>query len=602
MTASLEHILSIAVACHQAGQLDQAEAGYRQLLRHEPTHAEAAWRLGVVLRQRGQHVAAARELARAARLHPKHVAILYEIASLLRTLKQHDRALDYYKRVIALDPTHLQALIHGGDCWFALSRAERACAWYERALTIDPQSISARNNLGSALQARGRLDEAIVAYRQVLASTPEAFETRVNLAAALHELGDTSAAFAEAQAAIERQPANATAHTNLGVMHEDQGQFDQALAAYDRALALKPDYADAHLHRALLLVQRERFAEGWDEYEWRFATRAKQRPRAFSCAAWDGSSLTGRNILIHAEQGIGDEIMFATCVPDVIAQAHKVSLTCDRRLEKLVRRSFPSANVVGVERGKENWAMLAADVNFHSPAGSLPRFLRRHEGSFPRLASLLAADPIRRQYWQARLQSLGAGLKVGISWRGGADSRVLDGSGQGAGYRAQARRRSCDLVEWNELLAVPGVQFVNLQHKATEEDRQRILSENLVRFHSFDDVDLRSDFDELAALIASLDLVISVGNATVHLAGGVGTPTWALLPRYWGWRWLSDRSDCLWYPRVRLWRQHESGNWQELLARVTGALSALATQQGLARPRYLVTPTDRAAPCSPQSL
>ncbi|MBX3415420.1 MAG: tetratricopeptide repeat protein [Pirellulales bacterium] len=569
---------------HRRGQLDAAEASYREILRFEPRHAEASLQLGILLRERGDVVAAARSLSRAARLHPGDAAIHFEIGSLLESLAQHDRALTHYKRALAIEPGHVQALIRGGDCWLSLASADRACLWYQRALEVAPASMSARNNLGSVYQAQGKLEDALREYRHVLAEHPAAFETRVNLATALHELGDTTAALVEIRSALLLRPQDAKALTNLGVLHEDLGEHELALATYERALAANPQDADAHLHRALLLVQQERFAEGWDEYEWRFATRTNQRARRFACPAWEGSSLASQHLFVHAEQGIGDEIMFATCLPEIIARAKHVTLTCDRRLATLFQRSFPRATVFGVERGGEPWRELAADADCHVPAGSLPRFVRRSERDFPRRGALLMADAARVEHWKARLQELGPGLKVGISWRGGADSKLLDGAGQGAGYRACARRRSCLLGQWSELLAVPNVCFVNLQYKATRQEFEQLPAEIRRRIYSFDEVDLRNDIDELAALASSLDLMISVGNATVHLAGAVGTPTWALLPRHWGWRWLGDRSDCLWYPRVRLWRQRTDGDWPELLGRVQGALAALSAQRRLALP------------------
>lgn len=485
----------------------------------------------------------------------------------------HAHALVDIKRSLKLDPENVRALIQGGDCWLALARADRAVEWYQRALALRPTSIAARNNLGSALQALGQLDEAIAAYRHVVQVAPNSFESRVNLATALHELGESSLAIEELRAVIALQPKVAAAYTNLGAIHEDLGQCDAALTAYERAIELEPQNADAHLHRALLLVQRQRFAEGWDEYEWRTRTRTDRRARQFTCPEWDGSLLAGRTVFVHAEQGIGDEIMFATCLPDLIDRARKVTLTCDQRLARLFTRSFPRATVLGVERGKEDWPRLAAGADVHLPAGSLPRFFRRSAADFPSRVPLLVPDAARVGAWRERLKRLSAGLWVGVSWRGGAPSHLLDGSGQGAGYRAHARRRSCELHEWQELLATRGVNFVSLQHNASDADRRQLAREHAAPIHTFDEIDSRSDLDEQAALIAALDLVITVGNATAHLAGAIGTLTWTLLPRFWGWRWLQDRSDCLWYPRLTVWRQREMGDWTELLARVADALA-----------------------------
>jgi hypothetical protein len=194
-------------------------------------------------------------------------------------------------------------------------------------------------------------------------------------------------------------------------------------------------------------------------------------------------------------------------------------------------------------------------VDVQVAAGSLPLHLRQHEGSFPRREAILAADPSLVARWRERFASLGPSLKIGISWR--------------AGDKPKERRvRTTKLEQWRPLLEVPGAAFVNLQHGDCSEEIAALERSCGTTIHHWPGADNRNDIDGLAARMAALDLVISVGNANVHLAGALGVPAWSLLPAHGGWRWLAGRNDSLWYASVRLFRQSRSGDWDGLFVRV----------------------------------
>jgi hypothetical protein len=348
---------------------------------------------------------------------------------------------------------------------------------------------------------------------------------------------------------------------SLGLTLADQGRLQEALARYDEALAISGDepYPNAHANRAFALLQLGRLAEGWREYEWRWrCPGAPGRPRDHLRApVWDGSPLAGRTILIHGEQGLGDEIMFATCFPDVIEQAAQTILVCEPRLGQLFRRSFPTATVLTVVRGTEHqWQIpprLSVDVQI--AAGSLPMHLRPGEASFPRRKSVLIAEPELVARWRDRFAALGPGLKIGISWRAGDKPK-------------ERRLRTTRLEQWRPLLETPGAAFINLQHGDCVEEIADVRRACGVTVHHWRDADNRNDVEGLAARMAALDLVISVGNANVHLAGALGVSAWSLLPAHGGWRWLERRSDTPWYPSVRLFRQATANDWDVLFMRV----------------------------------
>jgi hypothetical protein len=277
---------------------------------------------------------------------------------------------------------------------------------------------------------------------------------------------------------------------------------------------------------------------------------------------WDGGPLQGKTLLVHAEQGIGDEIMFASCFPDLLEQAGHLIIDCDARLAPLFSRSFPGASVHGGAQDEgPAWldALPRADVQI--PAGSLPRYLRPTLEAFPAQAGYLQADPARRELWRQRLAALGPGLKVGISWRGGRDA-------------VQMAKRSVPLTQWGPILHVPGVQFVSLQHGDYDAELGQAREQLGVPIQHWPEIDPLTDMDGFAALIAALDLVIAIDNSTVHLAGALNTPVWCLQPFAPDWRWLLDTEHCHWYPSLTHFRQPRPGQWQAVLDTAGARLAA----------------------------
>ena len=271
--------------------------------------------------------------------------------------------------------------------------------------------------------------------------------------------------------------------------------------------------------------------------------------------------MAGTTLLVHGEQGVGDEVLFASCYGELVARAGHCVLVCDPRLAPLFRRSFPAASVVGYERRKDHQpASLERQVDWQVPAGSVPRFFRRRKADFPPRQQFLVADPSQVRSWRERFGGLGTGLRVGISWRAG-------------GQPAEHRRRTTNLADWQPLLSVAGIQWINLQYGESGAEREWARAAYGVTIHDWPEGDPLVDLDGFAARLAALDLVISVGNATVHLAGALGVSAWAILPQTPNWRWGLQGEQSIWYASVRLVRQGAAGDWApvfEQLARELG--------------------------------
>jgi hypothetical protein len=337
------------------------------------------------------------------------------------------------------------------------------------------------------------------------------------------------------------------------------GRREEGLALAETLLAHDPTLVEARMNRALILLGKGNFGDAWDEYEARRLLPGSGCANDLPCAEWRGEALEGRTIFIYPEQGLGDEIMFASCIPDLVARGARCTLQCHRKLEKIFRRSFAQVEVLATgdtlpQNAGRGW-------DFKVAIGSLPRFLRRTHAAFPAHAAYLRADPARVAYWKAKLAGLPGRLKVGIAWRGGL---------------ASTRRsvRSIPLELWLPVLALGEVDFVSLQYADSHAEIEALRRDGHRAPHEWSEA--IHDYDETAALVAALDLVVSVQTAVVHLAGAMGQKVWALVPEASEWRYSGDRRSMTWYPSVRLVRQSEYGNWSPVIERLRSDLAALA--------------------------
>jgi len=307
------------------------------------------------------------------------------------------------------------------------------------------------------------------------------------------------------------------------------------------------------------------FSEGWPEYEWRWAGNGLSY-RPFPQPVWEGEPLGGKTILVYSEQGVGDEIMFASCIPDLIERAGHVIIDCERRLAPLFQRSFPIATIHGGPQINDmSWLSGVPSVDVQVAIGSLPLYLRHNFDDFHRHSGYLVPEPTKLARWRKRFRELGSGLKVGISWRGGNPSKM--------------RNRSTPLTLWSEILTSPGIHFINLQYGNCKDELAEAKQSLGIEIHDWEDADPLKDLDDFSAQISALDLVISIDNSTVHMAGALATPVWILLPFAPEWRWLTDRDDSYWYPNVRHFRQCTPDSWNNVFRNVTEELNNILDHQ-----------------------
>jgi FkbM family methyltransferase len=498
----------------------------------------------------GQFADAEAPLRRALKLKPDRAETHRDLGSVLTELGRVREAVVFHDQALALSPN--DATIH-----YALGRAlhragdlARSEACFRRALALAPD-YRIHNHLGVVLQRRGELDEALTNFEQALRLSPNQAQTHNNLGAALVALGRLDKGIAHYHRALALEPKQAETHNNLGNVLQRQGRLDAAMESYERALVHTPDHAEARFNRSLVLLQRGDFAQGWTEYEWRWRYQGAFPKRHLGRPAWSGEPLQGKTILIYAEQGLGDTLQFVRLVPILAERGARVLLEVPPPLVAVVRSSGIPATVI--PQGPEPPAF---DVQ--QALMSLPRVLGLTEAGLRGKVPYLAADPERVAAWRERLPA--RGFRVGVVWQGRPNVGV-------------DRGRSVPLRALAPIAALPGVRLISLQ-KNDGLEQLEALPEGMHVETLGPGFDAGPDaFLDTAAVMMSLDLVISSDTSVAHLAGALARPVWICLQHVADWRWMLEREDSPWYPTARLFRQRQPGDWDELFARMTAELA-----------------------------
>lgn len=428
-------------------------------------------------------------------------------------------------------------------------------------LVTRPWRRDARRKEGGALRElvhalirADKVGEALEVAAAAAAADPGGYEARLMLGFAHQKAHEPWRALEHYGAALALQPSDPEVHDLLGSTYQELGRIEEALAEYDRALSLRPDHAGAHFHRGLARLLLGDFARGWEDYEFRKRSAESTAP-ARRYPEWDGSPLGGRTLLVRREQGLGDEIMFASMVPEIVRAAKHCVLECEPRLRPLFSRSFAQATVFAARPdGSLPPEVSGLPVDVESAAGSLARFLRPDARSFPAGSGYLKADAGRVAYWRARIAEGGKGLSVGISWTGGV-------------RKTRRAVRSLPLLNWLPLLRLPQARFVSLQYtpEATAEIAELHRAHGVTVEHWPEAIE---DYDETAALVGALDLVLSVCTSVVHLGGALGRPVWVLAPYSPEWRYGFKGPAMPWYSSVRVYRQPAYGAWDAVVSEV----------------------------------
>jgi hypothetical protein len=478
--------------------------------------------------------------------------------ALFRRVLRHARApwslpAIFWKNInyafVSRRPGHWNELGRG---FAARGRYEEALACYGHALAIRGDIPHIWTNRGRALRNLDRPDEAEPSLREALRLKPDFVSAYTELGLVLDYLGRFEEAEASVRMALRLRPEDALAHYRLGRILYHLGRAGEAQASFRTALSLRPRILECRWALGQALLMGGQFEEGWKEFEGRWQTEQMAPP--FPMPSWNGEAIGDRVILLFADQGHGDTLQFCRYVPRVAAGARKTILAVQPPLLRLMSRLPGVSEIItqGVQPPSfDLWCALM----------SLPYAVGTTLETIP-AAPYLSADPADVAQWRERLAGL-AGLRVGLCWAGGRS--------RSPSKNAEDRRRSVSLATLAPFGGISGVQFISLQ-KGPPADEATCPPQGM-QFHDFTN-DLQ-DFADTAALIESLDLVISVDTAIAHLAGALGKPVWILNRFDTCFRWPRDQDGSPWYSSARQFRQPTPGDWHSVISRARDALQRL---------------------------
>jgi len=522
---------------------EAALSSYERARALDPGDSFANGNLGLLLQELGRWREALASFDAALALDPSALQIWFQRGNVLRQLGEFDAALESYEQTLALQADHAAALFNRGVLLERTGRPREALASYTEAVAANPGFAEAYFNRAGVLKGLSALAAALDDYDRAIAARADYAEAHANRGVILQESLRFDSALESYDRAIALRPDFAEAYFNRGTLHRQLARWDAALANYDRAIAIRPAYAEAHYERAGVLLSFGDYANGWNEYEWRWkcANRAVLgEERSFGVPLWLGEEpIAGKRLLIHSEQGFGDTLQFCRFARQLAALDAIVILEVQAPLAGLLASLEGVAHLV--VRGD---ALPACD--YHCPIMSLGLALKITLENLPRLARYLRADTARVVACRKRLGRTDR-PRIGLAWSGNPRQN-------------HDRYRSLRLADLIEYLPREHAYFC-LQKEVRPEDEATLAANSWI---SRPDI----DFSETAALCECLDLVISVCTSIAHLSGALGRPTWVLLSFNADWRWLLERDDSPWYPTAKLYRQSAFGDWHGVLARL----------------------------------
>ena len=553
MNPQLQLILQQAIQAFQSGNFVSADLSLRRVLQIDSKNLPALHILGLIKASQSNYREAADYLARAARIHPNDASIQYNLAKALSDSGNDKDALAHHKKAVALAPNNPEAWLSYGKTASNLGRYEDALVWYGNALSLKPDYAEASLNKGATFKELERYEEAIAFAEQALSINPNLAEAWTNKGVALKALKCFDEAITHYDKALSLKPDYHEAWTNKGVTLHELKRYDEAITHYDKALSLKPDYHEASWNKSLCLLLQGDFENGLQLYESRWTSEKVSEiagKRSFDGPAWLGAeSLQDKTILLYGEQGLGDFIQFCRYVKLVAGLGAKVILEVPQSLATLL------TGLTGVSefviKGQE-----LPPFDFCCPIVSLPLAFNTRVSSIPAENRYIASDVKKASEWRFKLGEKKK-KRVGLVWSSLSN------------FQHDAKR-SLLLSDFVKALPVDGYEYVCLQKELKDCDKEFFKEYQNIQFFG----DQLNDFSDTAALIESVDLVVSTCTSVPHLSAAMGKETWVLLSHVPDWRWLLDREDSPWYPSMKLYRQNSICNWNSVLDRVKSDLSS----------------------------
>jgi tetratricopeptide (TPR) repeat protein len=552
----INYLLSWGQALAKKGAHGDAEDRFRQALKLTPGHPEVLRALGDSLMLQRRFSEAMNCFDEVLIQKPRDADSFNRRGYVLQQLGNQAAALGNFSRALLLQPFFPEAANNRGNALHSLGRHEEALKDFDRAISQRPNYVLPYSNKSNTLTSLKRYDEALECCDKSIGIEPNFAAAHNNRGFVLQKIGRHGEAIESLKRAVALQPGYGEALNNLGFSLQQLRRFDEALGFYEEAIRLQPEYAEAIWNRGLLKLLRGDMPAGWRDMEWRWKCKEfLKKPGQADIVEWSGQDLQGRSIAVFAEQGFGDLFQFCRYLPKLIERGARVTLVIPRKLHSLL--STLDQRIRIWEAG-----VRLEGVDFQCMLLSLPDRFKTELATIPNAVPYLNAESTLAEKWKKTMGK--DGFKVGISWQGNPSGFVDFG-------------RSMPLAAFAPLSDIPGVRLISIQFQHGTEQLKSLPSgmkvEELAEFNTGE-----SGFIDTAAVMKSLDLIITTDSAPAHLAGAMNMPVWVMLRAVPDWRWLLDRSDSPWYPSMKLFRQEVNGDWGQVIRDVAKALATAASK------------------------
>lgn len=546
------------------GQLDAAIDSLQAAAALAPNDESTHNTLGVAFERANRLQEARDAFRRAVSINPDNPQAHHNLGLVEAAQGRHAEALASFDCALQKAPTTVATLLLRGKALLNLARPTEALASFDRALELAPNEFDVHFQRGRALTILDRLPEAVASFDQAIALQGSSAEAVNNRGAVLVRMFRPQDALPDFERAVELNPNYADAYINAGNALKGLARFPEALDKFDRALSIRPADLTATWSKAVLKLTVGDFREGWPLYESRLQLEpARSSQRQFEQPRWTGSEpLTGKTLLVHAEQGLGDTLQFARYIQAVEALGARVIFEIQPVLERLMGSLAIRGKLL--VRGDP-----LPEFDYHIPLLSLPLALKTDFATIPRNVPYLTVDPRAIESWSTRLSQL-PGFKVGLHWQGATEAEKF----------SALQARSFPLAAMAPVTRIAGVSLISLQKGAGAQQLKQVgFSDSIAQLTDSNYMGPDELANETAAILKGLDLLITGDTALAHLAGALAVPVWLALQSVPDWRWLMDRSDSPWYPTMRLFRQRAAGDWPELFERLATELTAQLAQR-----------------------
>ena len=545
---------NLGLVYKKINQLEKAIESYTKSIQLKPDFFQALCNRGVAFAEISQWDLAVADYLNAIKINPTYENAYFNLGNAFQQNLKPDEAIECFEKAIQINPANAENYLNCGNVYEEKKQFEKALIYYEKAIAIQGNYYQAYSSKAKALFETHRLAEAIECCNKAIQLNPQYAEAYLNQGNIYKETMQWTEAIDYYKKAISLKPNYALAFYNLGLVNFELNKIKEAKAAYDKAIEIDESYVEAHWNKGLALLGEKEFEAGWPLYAWRWK-REETHSNFMSLPkplVEDLNKVSDKNILVWAEQGVGDQVMYAGLLPELFDISPHTQVLIDGRLIPLLSRAMPQAHFID-----KNTAVNALAYEMHMPMGDLGKHFRKSAVDFEKTkAAYLIADKKRAEILRNQLLK-GKQLLCGITWHSGRDTTGLN--------------KSMQLGDLLPVLKLAGISFVSLQYGDMSEELAEFNRQTGAEIQACESVDNFKDLDGHAALIEACDFVVTISNTSAHIAGAIGKDTYLLYPKGKGalWYWANQiNHKSMWYPNVQIYQQHNNAHWSDAVQQV----------------------------------